>query len=267
MSAPERARWLGFGNIANGFLVFGNVVTGFIAIGNVARGFIAIGNVAIGVFAFGNVALGVVSGVGATIALGAFAASGVLAVPALAGAAGVGNALEAGDALSIMPIIAWLVAARLAPGRRAVRAPAPELTRIEALVRGERSEGWVRARVERAGPGAIRLRHGGAALELPVTAEALPAGDALLPEGQAARLLVRVRAEEQLRGGEGGYRAGAVRERVLTCVELTAPPPWIPPWIDAGEVQWWLARAWKAGAAVVIVMWLAGRLLMRLLVG
>ncbi|WP_437945377.1 hypothetical protein WME98_31150 [Sorangium sp. So ce296] len=253
--AAQRARWVDAGNMANGFLVFGNVVTGFIAIGNVARGFIAIGNVAVGVIAIGNVAFGVVGGFGATIAVGAFAAAGVLSFPVLDGAAGVASATDLHLILSVFPIVLWFVAARLFPGRRAPRlGPSPELTPLRALLRGERPDGWVRARVERAGAGALRLAQGGARLELPATPEALGACGALLPEGGSARLFAYVRAEEHVRGGEGGYREAQRRERVLTVADLVEPPAWVPPWLDGGEAQWWLSRAWKVGAIAAVVL-------------
>ncbi|HTN85036.1 MAG TPA: hypothetical protein VL242_15160, partial [Sorangium sp.] len=211
-----RARWVDAGNMANGFLVFGNVVTGVIAIGNVARGFIAIGNVAVGVVAIGNVAFGVVGGFGATIAVGAFAGAGVLAFPVLDGAAGVANALELNPVLSVFPIVLWVLAARLFRGQRAPRlGPSPDLTPLRALLRGERPDGWVRARVERAGGGALRVEQGGAAAELPATPEALGAGGALIPEGRGARLFAYLRSEEHVGGGGSGYREAQQRERVL----------------------------------------------------
>ncbi|WP_437327742.1 hypothetical protein [Sorangium sp. So ce381] len=254
-SAAERARWVDAGNIANGFLVFGNVVTGFIAIGNVARGFIAIGNVAVGVVAIGNVALGVVGGFGATIAVGAFAGAGVLALPVLDGVAGVASLLDLNPFLSVLPIALWLFAARVFSGQRAPRlGPDPELASLSSVLGGERSEGWVRGRVERAGDGALRLAQRGRSVELPATPEALRAAAALLPEGRGARLFALVRAEEHVRGGEGGYRAAQERERVLTVADLLAPPAWVPPWINGAEVQWWLARAWNVGAVVALVL-------------
>ncbi|WP_437600940.1 hypothetical protein [Sorangium sp. So ce590] len=253
--AAQRARWVDVGNMANGFLVFGNVVTGFIAIGNVARGFIAIGNVAVGVIAIGNVAFGVVGGFGATIAVGAFAAAGVLSFPVLDGTAGVASALDLHLVLSVFPICLWFLAARLFPGRRAPRlGPSPELTPLRALLRGDRPEGWVRARVERAGGGALRLTQGGARIELPATPEALGASGALLPEGRGARLFAYVRAEEHVRGGEGGYREAQQRERVLTVADLVEPPAWVAPWINGGETQWWLSRAWDVGVVVAVVL-------------
>ncbi|WP_434045772.1 MULTISPECIES: hypothetical protein [Sorangium] len=250
----ERARWVDAGNMANGFLVFGNVVTGFIAIGNVARGFIAIGNVAVGVIAVGNVAFGVVGGFGATIAVGAFAASGVLAFPVLDGTAGVVSALDLNLLLSLFPIVLWILAARLFRGQRAPRlGPSPELTPLRALLRGERPDGWVRARVERAG-GALRLAQGGAEVELPAAPEALGAAGALIPEGRGARLFAYVRAEEHVGGGGSGYREAQRRERVLTVADLVQPPAWVPPWSSGAEVQWWLARAWDVGAVVAAVL-------------
>ncbi|AUX39955.1 hypothetical protein SOCE26_013500 [Sorangium cellulosum] len=253
-AAAPPARWIATGNMANGFLVFGNVVTGVIAVGNVARGFIAIGNVAIGVVAIGNVAIGVVGGFGATIALGAVAASGVLAFPVFDGTAGVASALELHPVLSVFPILFWLLAARLFHGSRAPRlGPSPELSPLRALLRGERSEGWIRARVERADGGALRLKQGGARAELPATPEALGAAGALIPEGREARLYVYVRAEEHVGGGGSGYREAQARERVLTCADLVEPPARVLPWSSGGEAQWWLARAWDAGAVVAIV--------------
>ncbi|WP_437591163.1 hypothetical protein [Sorangium sp. So ce1000] len=254
-SAAERARWVDAGNIANGFLVFGNVVTGFIAIGNVARGFIAIGNVAVGVVAVGNVAFGVVGGFGATIAVGAFAGAGVLALPVLDGVAGVASLLDLNPFLSALPIGLWFLAARLFRGQRAPRlGPDPELAPLSSVLGGERSEGWVRGRVERAGDGALRLTQRGRSVELPATPEALRAGAALLPEGRGARLFALVRAEEHVRGGEGGYRAAQERERVVTIADLMAPPAWVPPWINGAEVQWWLARAWDVAAPAALVL-------------
>ncbi|WP_437280016.1 hypothetical protein WME90_05495 [Sorangium sp. So ce375] len=253
--AAQRARWVDAGNIANGFLVFGNVVTGFIAIGNVARGFIAIGNVAVGVVAIGNVAIGVLGGFGATIAVGAIAGAGVIALPVLDGVAGVTSMLDVHPLLSVLPICLWVFAARVLPGQRAPRlGPEPELAPLSSVLRGERSEGWVRGRVERTSGGALRLTQRGRTVELPATPEALRAGAALLPEGRGARLFALVRAEEHVRGGEGGYRAAQERERVLTVADLLAPPAWVPPWINGAEVQWWLARAWDVGAAVAVVL-------------
>ncbi|WP_437877259.1 hypothetical protein [Sorangium sp. So ce513] len=253
--AAQRARWIDAGNMANGFLVFGNVVTGVIAIGNVARGFIAIGNVAVGVVAIGNVAFGVVGGFGATIAVGAFAGAGVLAFPVLQGTAGVMSALDLNLVLSLLPIGLWIVAARLFRGQRAPRlGPSPELTPLRALLRGERLEGWVRARVERAAGGALRLKQGGAAAELPATPEALGAAGALVPEGRGATLFAHLRAEEHVRGGGSGYRAAQQRERVLAVADLVQPPPWVPPWSSGAEVQWWLARTWDVGAIVAMFL-------------
>ncbi|WP_437836618.1 hypothetical protein [Sorangium sp. So ce1153] len=250
-----RARWVDAGNVANGFLVFGNVVTGVIAIGNVARGFIAIGNVAVGVVAIGNVAFGVVGGFGATIAVGAFAGAGVLAFPVLDGAAGVANALELNPVLSVFPIVLWVLAARLFRGQRAPRlGPSPDLTPLRALLRGERPDGWVRARVERAGGGALRVEQGGAAAELPATPEALGAGGALIPEGRGARLFAYLRSEEHVGGGGSGYREAQQRERVLAVADLVEPPAWIAPWSSGAEAQWWLARAWDVGAVAAVVL-------------
>ncbi|XXY46387.1 hypothetical protein WME91_40945 [Sorangium sp. So ce269] len=254
-ATAQRARWVDAGNVANGFLVFGNVVTGFIAIGNVARGFIAIGNVAVGVVAIGNVAFGVVGGFGATIAVGAFAGAGVLAFPVLDGAAGVVSALEVSPILSVFPIVLWVLAARLFRGQRAPRlGPSPDLTPLRALLRGERAEGWVRARVERAGGGALRVKQGGAAVELPATPEALGAGSALIPEGRGARLFAYLRAEEHVDGGGSGYREAQQRERVLAVADLVEPPAWVPPWSSGAEAQWWLARAWDVGAVAAVVL-------------
>ncbi|WP_437289113.1 hypothetical protein [Sorangium sp. So ce406] len=251
----ERARWVDAGNMANGFLVFGNVVTGFIAIGNVARGFIAIGNVAVGVVAVGNVAFGVVGGFGATIAVGAVAASGVLAFPVLRGTAGVMSALDLNLLLSLFPIVLWLLAARVFRGERAPRlGPSPALTPLRALLRGERPDGWVRARVERAGGGALRVKQGGAEVELPAAPEALGAVGALVPEGRGARLFAYVRAEEHVGGGGSGYREAQRRERVLTVADLVQPPAWVAPWSSGAEVQWWLARAWEVGAVVAAAL-------------
>ncbi|AUX20484.1 hypothetical protein SOCEGT47_009560 [Sorangium cellulosum] len=254
-SGAPRARWFDAGNLANGFLVFGNVVTGFIAVGNVARGFIAIGNVAVGVIAIGNVAVGVVGGFGATIAVGAIAAAGVFGFPVLDGVAGVASALELHPLLSVLPLGLWVLAARLFPGRRAPRpGPRPALAPLGALLCGARDEGWVKARVERAGEGALRLTARGGSVELPMAPAARRAAAALLADGRGARLLVQVRAEERIRGGERGYRAAPERERVLTAADLAAPPAWVPPWINGAEVQWWLARAWSVGAAAALVL-------------
>ncbi|WP_437678252.1 vanadium-dependent haloperoxidase [Sorangium sp. So ce131] len=134
-----------------------------------------------------------------------------LAFPVLGGGAVVASALDLHPALSVFPIVFWLLAARLFRGKRAPRlGPSPELSPLGALLRGERSEGWVHARVERAAGGALRLRQGGARAELPATPEALGAAGALLPEGRGARLFVYVRAEEHVGGGGSGYRDGAV---------------------------------------------------------
>ncbi|KYG07079.1 hypothetical protein BE21_31210 [Sorangium cellulosum] len=57
-----------------------------------------------------------------------------------------------------------------------------------------------------------------------------------------------------MRGGQGGYREAQRRERVLTVADLVAPPAWVPPWLDGGEAQWWLSRAWQVGAVVAAVL-------------
>jgi hypothetical protein len=250
MAAP-RARWVAFGNVATGFIAFGNVVTGFIAIGNVARGFIAIGNVAIGVIAIGNVGLGIVCGFGATVSLGLFAASGVVALPALDGIAGVVNLAQAAP---ILPVVAWLLASVIYPGRRTPPSGAA-LTPLSRLRSGDASEGWIRARADRSPDGALRLAADGAVLEVPASPEVLGALDDLArAAGPRPHVIALLRAEEVLREQDVGYREAGQRERVLACAALDPAPPATPPWLSADDVQWWLARAWRAGAVVAVAL-------------
>lgn len=253
---PPRARWFDAGNTATGFFVIGNVVTGVIAIGNVARGFIAIGNVAVGVIAIGNVGFGILGGGGATVALGLFAASGVIALPVLEGAAGITNLEATSPLFSLIPIALWAVASRVFPGQRAPR-PGPALCNPAALERGEIHEGWIRARAELAAEGRIRLVLGRGALELQAAPEALSALAGLramaAQSGEQTRVVALLRAEERIRQHEGGYREAGERQRVLVCAGVEAAPEPVVPWTDSGELQWWLARAWRVGALVGFV--------------
>lgn len=244
---PPRARWFDAGNTATGFFVMGNVVTGVIAIGNVARGFIAIGNVAVGVIAIGNVGFGILGGGGATVALGLFAASGVIAIPVLEGFAGITNLEQTSPLFSLIPIALWALGSRLFPGKRAPR-PGPALTAPEALERGEAQEGWIRARASRVDAGSIRLVARGRTFEVPASPEALGALSALA--GERPRVVALLRAEERIRQHEGGYREAGDRERVLVCAGVEAAPEPVVPWADGGELQWWLAWAWRVGAVV-----------------
>ena len=253
---PPRARWFDAGNTATGFFVIGNVVTGVIAIGNVARGFIAIGNVAVGVIAIGNVGIGILGGGGATIALGLFAASGVIALPVVDGAAGINNLAELSPLLGALPIAAWLLASRLAPGQRAPRPGAVPLTPLAALERGDAHEGWLLARVTRLAhlahldAGTLRLHHGRRVLDLPASPEALRDLDALADTRTPTRAVALLRVEERVRTHEGGYREAGERERVLICARLHPPPPRVMPWTTGSEIQHWLARAWRLGALI-----------------
>ncbi|MCC6552108.1 MAG: hypothetical protein IT372_03675 [Polyangiaceae bacterium] len=251
MTEP-RPRWIAFGNIATGFIAIGNVVTGVIAIGNVARGFIAVGNVAVGVIAIGNVGLGIAAGFGATISLGLVSGAGVLTLPVLAGVAGIANLGALTPAVGLVPILAWIAASYLLPGERAPR-PEPALTPLRRVLSGEVAGGWIRARAERMPDGALRLRAGFRTLGVPASPEALDALEALGPG--RPEVIARLGVEERLRGeAEGGYRDAAPRERVLVCASILPAPPPVLPWSTHSEVQWWLARAWRAGALVGAVL-------------
>ena len=242
----QRARWIAVGNTATGFLAFGNVVTGVIAIGNVARGVIAIGNVAVGVIAIGNVGIGILGGFGATVALGLVSGAGVVAGPVLAGGAGVVSFTEGAPLAGVLVLFGWLLASYAMPGRRAALPPGPALTPLDELQRGERREGWIAGRARRAGEAAVRIEQRGGGVDLAVGREVLPVLAAL--EGR--RVLALVRVEERIAPHEGGYRAAGQREQELTCAALARAPAREPPWASAGEVQWWLARAFRAGAVI-----------------
>lgn len=255
----ERARWIAVGNVATGFLAFGNVVTGVIAIGNVARGFIAVGNVAIGVIAVGNVGVGILGGFGATLGFGLLAGAGVAALPVLGGVGGVVTLSQEAPVAAILPIVGWLLFSYLMPGRR--EAPAgPDLIPLDLIRRGELGEGWIAGRARRAGEGAVRVDQPGGSVELAAPPEVMralgePGGRGGRGRGglEGRRALALVRGEERLAPHEGGYREGGQRELVLTCAALAPAPPRRWPWATPGEVQWWLARAFRVGAALGVV--------------
>ena len=149
-----------------------------------------------------------------------------------------------------MPGAPPVASGRHRPEEGSARAPrpGPALTAPEALERGEAQEGWIRARASRVDAGSIRLVARGRTFEVPASPEALGALAAL--GGERIRVVALLRAEERIRQHEGGYREAGDRERVLVCAGVEAAPEPVVPWADGGELQWWLAWAWRVGAVV-----------------
>jgi hypothetical protein len=251
-------RWVDGGNEAKGFLAFGNLATGFIAFGNVARGFIAVGNLAIGVIAIGNVGFGVIAGGGATIGIGMFAFAGVLALPVLDGTAGIGAMTDFAPVLGFIPLALWGLMSMVLKGERPPLPEKPPLVDPALLAKGDVREGWVEGRLRADGTegnGPIPLVANGTTLTIELTKEAADE----LPVVAKRKVLVQLRTEERVAASAQSYREAPEMERFLVATRLVAAPPPRVPWSDGQHIQWWLAWAWRVGAAVGAVAWIVYR--------
>jgi hypothetical protein len=175
---PERPGVFAVGQEACGIFALGQLATGVIAVGQVARGVVAVGQGAVGVVAIGQGALGILY------------AGGMFAI----GGRGFGLVLK------VLPKV-WL--------ERYERPVLPPLTSLGSLESGERTLGWVLARLE---GGALVVDGEPAPLE---PSEELKQQLREAVAGEHTHACVTVEAEERMRPDEGGYREAAPRERAL----------------------------------------------------
>lgn len=256
LQTRPKARWFAVGNTATGFVAVGNVVTGVFAFGNVARGVVAVGNLAIGVVAIGNVGFGVIGGGGATIAVGLLAGAGVIAIPVLGGIGGVQTLTDGGAIFGLLPIVAWLIGGFVARGRLPAEPGLPPLVPLSEIARGTVETGWVLAQARGLAGNRLLGRIDRAKVELELT----PAAKEALEARPKGRWILRVDREERLEADAQGYRDAPTERHVLRCLEAQFVPP-VPLWTESSGIQYVLASAWRVGAAVGAVAWLALRLL------
>jgi hypothetical protein len=251
-----RAKWFAVGNEATGFIAFGNIATGFIAVGNMARGFIAIGNLAVGVVAFGNVGFGILVGGGATVGVGLVAFSGVIALPVVEGFAATQVLTDVSPLFGAAPLLLWGLLSQVMKGQEPVPPDLPTLVDASGFASGAVTEGWVKGRVgahDSAGEGLVRLVADGALLSVALA----PAAAEVLPTLGRHEVLAHVATEDRLVAGPSGYREAPPTERVLVAQTLSAVPKAPVAWSDSRYIQWYISRAWRAGALVGTVAWLA----------
>lgn len=206
--AGPMGRFIDVGQEATGFIAIGQFATGFFALGQVATGVIAIGQVARGFFvvgqaAFGIVSLGMLSG-------GLIGSVGMLGV----GGRGVGG---------ILPLVP----------RLSEPVELPVEIDFDSLARGAASDGWVRARLERAPDGSVRYYTGSA--PLPVRTDARLRRALERHAGQTLLLSVR------------RIGAGFVVERLMQLPKERIKEP-----------RWWLIWALQLGLlfAASVAFWL-----------